>query len=85
MGIVKAYAHLCQAFKVGGVHLSGISPGQAGPVIHVIDGDEEDIGATLGAHDRDQKNNEQSEVKDTGHQLFIKKLFIDYKALQQIT
>ena len=44
----------------------------------IIDGNEEDIGANLGAHDCD-KNNEQSEVNDTGLQLFIRKLFIDYR------
>jgi len=68
MGIVKAYAHLCQAFNVGGVDPTRIPPGQPRPVIHIIDGDEENIGATLGAHDRDQKNNEQPEVNDLAHQ-----------------
>ena len=68
MGILKGHSHSPQSINIGGVDTARISPGQPRPVIHVIDSDEENIGATLGAHDRDQKNNERPEVNDSAHQ-----------------
>ena len=68
MGILKGHSHSPQSINIRGVNLARVTFRDPSPVIHVIDGDEENIGATLGAHDRDQKNNKRPEVNDSAHQ-----------------